>query len=329
MSNKEREMNDWALKYRPKKLSELVGQDVNKEILSTLVAEDKLFNAMIFYGRSGCGKTTTARILVNELDAEAVELDAASNNGVDDARNIKDIASKLALTGRHKVITIDEAHMLSKAAWNALLKAIEEPNEKTHFVFCTTEYTAIPATIRGRSQMFKFYSIPRETLKEYARNILQLEGSELDDDCIDLIVRESKGQVRDLLKLLQVASEQGLATEEKLRRFLAIPDTRGMGAYIDAVLSGNAKMAVKVLKGLSTDLLEWRNRLEQLVYEVLEDRFEIEELSYPIAQTSKLRQLGANYTPKQFGKLLDFLLKITKAETAYQLLYVLAVEGID
>lgn len=322
-------MNDWALKYRPKKLSELVGQDVNKEILSTLVAEDKLFNAMIFYGRSGCGKTTTARILVNELDAEAVELDAASNNGVDDARNIKDIASKLALTGRHKVITIDEAHMLSKAAWNALLKAIEEPNEKTHFVFCTTEYTAIPATIRGRSQMFKFYSIPRETLKEYARNILQLEGSELDDDCIDLIVRESKGQVRDLLKLLQVASEQGLATEEKLRRFLAIPDTRGMGAYIDAVLSGNAKMAVKVLKGLSTDLLEWRNRLEQLVYEVLEDRFEIEELSYPIAQTSKLRQLGANYTPKQFGKLLDFLLKITKAETAYQLLYVLAVEGID
>ena len=322
-------MNDWALKYRPKKLNELVGQDVNKEILSTLVAENKLFNAMIFYGRSGCGKTTTARILVNELDAESVELDAASNNGVDDARNIKDIASKLALTGRHKVITIDEAHMLSKAAWNALLKAIEEPNEKTHFVFCTTEYTAIPATIRGRSQMFKFYSIPRETLKEYAKHILQLEGSELDDDCIDLIVRESKGQVRDLLKLLQVASEQGLKTEEKLRRFLAIPDTRGMGAYIDAVLSGNAKMAVKVLKGLSTDLLEWRNRLEQLVYEVLEDRFEIEELSYPIAQTSKLRQLGANYTPKQFGKLLDFLLKITKAETAYQLLYVLAVEGID
>lgn len=322
-------MNDWALKYRPKKLNELVGQDVNKEILSTLVAENKLFNAMIFYGRSGCGKTTTARILVNELDAEAVELDAASNNGVDDARNIKDIASKLALTGRHKVITIDEAHMLSKAAWNALLKAIEEPNEKTHFVFCTTEYTAIPATIRGRSQMFKFYSIPRETLKEYAKHILQLEGSELDDDCIDLIVRESKGQVRDLLKLLQVASEQGLTTEEKLRRFLAIPDTRGMGAYIDAVLSGNAKMAVKVLKGLSTDLLEWRNRLEQLVYEVLEDRFEIEELSYSIAQTSKLRQLGANYTPKQFGKLLDFLLKITKAETAYQLLYVLAVEGID
>lgn len=329
MSNKEREMNDWALKYRPKKLNELVGQDVNKEILSTLVAENKLFNAMIFYGRSGCGKTTTARILVNELDAESVELDAASNNGVDDARNIKDIASKLALTGRHKVITIDEAHMLSKAAWNALLKAIEEPNEKTHFVFCTTEYTAIPATIRGRSQMFKFYSIPRETLKEYAKHILQLEGSQLDDDCIDLIVRESKGQVRDLLKLLQVASEQGLVTEEKLRRFLAIPDTRGMGAYIDAVLSGNAKMAVKVLKGLSTDLLEWRNRLEQLVYEVLEDRFEIEELSYPIAQTSKLRQLGANYTPKQFGKLLDFLLKITKAETAYQLLYVLAVEGID
>ena len=322
-------MTDWALKYRPKLLNELVGQDVNKEILSSLIAEKRLFNAMIFYGRSGCGKTTTARILVNELDAEAIELDAASNNGVDDARNIKDIASKLALTGKHKIIIIDEAHMLSKAAWNALLKAIEEPNEKTHFIFCTTEYTAIPTTIRGRSQMFKFYSIQRDVLREYAQHILALEAVSLDDDCIDLVIRESKGQVRDLLKLLQVASEQHLNTEEKLRKFLAIPDTRGMGAYLEAVLSGNAKTAIRVLKGLSTDLLEWRNRLEQLIYEILEDRFEIEELAYPIAQTSKLRQLAVSYSPKQFGKVLDYLLKVNRADNAYQLLYVLATVGID
>lgn len=321
-------MNDWALKYRPKKLVDLVGQEVNKEILTKLVDEGRLFNAMIFYGRSGCGKTTTARILVNELHAEVIELDAASNNGVEDARNIKDIASKLALSGRDKIIIIDEAHMLSKAAWNALLKAIEEPNEKTHFIFCTTEYTAIPTTIRGRSQMFKFYSIQPEVLKDYAKHILHEEGFELDDDCIDLVIRESKGQVRDLLKLLQVASEQHLTTAEKLQKFLAIPDTRGMGAYLDAVLSGNAKMAVKVLKSLNTDLMEWRNRLEQLVYEILEDKFNINELTYPIAQTSKLRQLGETYTPQQFGKVLDYLLKVNRADTAYQLLYVLATLGI-
>lgn len=322
-------MEDWALKYRPKRLTELVGQEVNRTILSTLIAQGKLFNAMIFYGRSGCGKTTTARILVNELNAEVVELDAASNNGVDDARNIKDIASKLALTGRRKIIIIDEAHMLSKAAWNALLKAIEEPNDKTHFIFCTTEYVAIPATIRGRSQMFKFYSIPKDELVSYARHILAQEGKELDDDCIDLIVRESKGQVRDLLKLLQVASEQSLNTAEKLARFLAIPDTRGMGAFLSAILKGDAKMAVKVLKGLNTDLLEWRNRLEQLIYEILEDKYEIEELAYPIAQASKLRELGSSYRAEDFGVILDYLLKVNRADNAFQLLYVLATLGVD
>lgn len=322
-------MRDWALKYRPTRLTDLVGQEVNKEILSTLLERGSLFNAMIFYGRSGCGKTTTARILVNELGAEVIELDAASNNGVDDARMITDIASKLALTGSHKIIIIDEAHMLSKAAWNAMLKAIEEPNEKTHFIFCTTEYTAIPATIRGRCHMFKFYSIKPEVLKEYAEKVLREEGFSLDEDCIELIVKESKGQVRDLLKLLQVAAEQRLTTTDKLQRFLAIPDTRGMGAYLGAVLSGNAKTAVKVLKELDTDLLEWRNRLEKLIYEVLEDKFAIAELAYPIVQSQKLRQLAEQNDPRKFGKVLDYLLKVNKAETAYQMLYVLATVGVE
>lgn len=322
-------MNDWALKYRPQRLADLVGQDVNKEILTTLVAKNSLFNAMIFYGRSGCGKTTTARILVNELGAEAVELDAASNNSVDDARNINDMASKLALSGKQKIFIIDEAHMLSKSAWNALLKAIEEPNDKTHFIFCTTEYTAIPTTIRGRSHMFKFYSIPTETLTEYARSIAAKEGAELSDDCIDLIVKESKGQVRDMLKLLQLASEQRLTTPDKLARFLAIPDTRGMGAFLSAVMGNNAKTAVKVLKGLNTDLIEWRNRLESLVYEILEDHFGISELTYPLVQTQKLRQLAEEYPPQKFGKVLDALLRVTKAETAYSQLYVLATLGVD
>lgn len=322
-------MEDWAIKYRPRRLEDLVGQDVNREILQHLLAENKLYQAMIFYGRSGCGKTTTARILVNEMNAEVVELDAASNNGVDDARNIKDIASKLALTGKHKIIIIDEAHMLSKAAWNALLKAIEEPNDKTHFIFCTTEYAAIPITIRGRSQMFKFYSIPVDVLTSYAKHILVLEDKELDDDCIDLIVKESQGQVRDLLKKLQLAAEQGYTSAAKFRKVLALPDVGGMGSYLSGVLSGNAKQAVKSLKSVETDLLEWRNKLEKLIYEILEDRFGISELNYSLTQTTKLRELGTNYTPVAFGKILDFLLRVDRAESAYQLLYILATLGVD
>ena len=321
-------MEDWALKHRPQTLDALVGQEVNREILRRLIDTDKLYNAMIFYGRSGCGKTTTARILVNETNAEVVELDAASNNSVDDARNIKDIAAKLSLTGRRKIIIIDEAHMLSKAAWNALLKAIEEPNDKTHFIFCTTEYAAIPVTIRGRSQMFKFYSIPHQQLFDYAKHILSLEGKELEDDCIHLIVRESQGQVRDLLKMLQVAAEQGYKTAADFSKFLALPDVKGMGAYLTGVLSGDAKLAIKALKTVEGDLLEWRKRLEKLIYEVLEDAFDISELQYPIAQSTKLRELGQLYRPAQFGKILDFLLRVDKAETAPKLLYVLATVGV-
>lgn len=321
-------MEDWALKHRPQTLDTLVGQEVNREILRRLIDTDKLYNAMIFYGRSGCGKTTTARILVNETNAEVVELDAASNNSVDDARNIKDIAAKLSLTGRRKIIIIDEAHMLSKAAWNALLKAIEEPNDKTHFIFCTTEYAAIPVTIRGRSQMFKFYSIPHQQLFDYAKRILSLEGKELEDDCIHLIVRESQGQVRDLLKMLQVAAEQGYKTAADFSKFLALPDVKGMGAYLTGVLSGDAKLAIKALKTVEGDLLEWRKRLEKLIYEVLEDAFDISELQYPIAQSTKLRELGQLYRPAQFGKILDFLLRVDKAETAPKLLYVLATVGV-
>lgn len=322
-------MMDWSLKYRPRRLDDLVGQDVNKEILKDLVAKDKLFNAMIFYGRSGCGKTTTARILVNEMDAEVIELDAASNNGVEDARNIKDMASKLALTGRKKIFIIDEAHMLSKSAWNALLKIIEEPNSKTHFIFATTEYTAIPTTIRGRSHMFKFYALEPEVLKDYAGKILHHEGIELPESVVDLIIKESKGQVRDMLKLLQVAAEQNLNTVEKLEKFLALPDIKGMGAFLSAVLSGNSRLAVRVLKGLNTDLIEWRDRLEELVYEILEDHYGISRLPYTDSQSSKLRELTTLHPLEKFGKILDYLLKVNRAETAFQLLYVLAVLGVD
>ena len=320
---------DWSLKYRPQRLDDLVGHDVNKEILKDLVQKDRLFGSMIFYGRSGCGKTTTARILVNELNAEVIELDAASNNGVDDARNIKDMASKLALTGRKKIFIIDEAHMLSKAAWNALLKIIEEPNSKTHFIFCTTEYKAIPDTIRGRSHMFKFYSLQPEVLKDYAGKIFHEEGFELPEDVVDLIVKESRGQVRDMLKLLQVAAEHRLNTVEKLEKFLALPDIRGMGAFLSGVLSGNSRLAVKVLKGLNVDLIEWRDRLEELIYEVLEDHFGIRKLPYSESQSSRLRELVTLHSLKKFGRILDYLLKVNRSETAYQMLYVLAVLGVD
>lgn len=324
-------MNDWALKYRPKRLVDLEGQDVNREILQSLIEQDKLFNTMIFYGKSGCGKTTTARILQHEMDAETIELDAASNNGVDDARNIRDIATKMALTRRRKIIIIDEAHMLSRQAWNALLKVIEEPNPMTHFIFCTTEYEAIPDTIKGRSQLFKFYGFTHEQLKEYSHKILAQEGKTMEDECLDLVIKESKGQIRDLLKRLQVVTEQKLTSTTAIRKFLGIPSTRGMGAYLDSVLKGDSRAAVRALKQVAEecDLIDWKNRLETLIYEILEDAFQLTELPYTLSQNTRLRSLASSYPIHLFGNVLDFTLRINRADTAYKLLYVLAVLGAE
>ena len=323
-------MKDWALKYRPQRLVDLVGQDRNKEILTDLVNSANLYNAMIFYGRSGCGKTTTARILVNELQAELIELDAASNNGVDDARVIKDIAGKLALTGKRKIIIIDEAHMLSKAAWNALLKTIEEPNDKTHFIFCTTEYAGIPLTIRGRCRMFKFYGIQSDVMLEHAKQVLQQEKAELNDDCIELIIKEANGQMRDMLISLQTAVNSNLTTKEKFSKYRGIPSTTGMGAYIEGVLdSKKSKQATTSLKNIECDIFEWKTRLERLIYEALEDHYGLGEMNGTLQFTKKMKDMITQHGVKKFGKLLDKLIRITQSEKAFMQLYTLAQIGVE
>lgn len=163
---------EWAVKLRPQTLEQMAGQESNKLIVQSWLDNDNLPNALIFYGKSGCGKTTLGRMLAQLMGAELIELDAASHNSVDDARQINELAGRLSLTGRHKIFLIDESHQLSTAAFNVLLKNIEEPNPKVHFILATTEYAKLPLTIRGRSRMLKFYSIPREQQVEYAKAVL-------------------------------------------------------------------------------------------------------------------------------------------------------------
>lgn len=177
--------------------------------------------------------------------------------------------------------------------------------------------------------MFKFYAIEAEVLKDYAGFVLNEEGLKLPEQVADIIIKESKGQVRDMLKLLQVAADQNLDSVEKLEKFLALPDIKGMGAFLAAVLGGNSKLAVRVLKSLNTDLLEWRNKLEELVYEILEDFYGIKSLTYNESQASKLKELPRIHPIEKFGRILDYMLKVNRSETAFQLLYILAVLGVD
>jgi DNA polymerase III gamma/tau subunit len=212
-----------------------------------------------------------------------------------------------------------------------LLKAIEEPNAKMHWIFATTEWRSLPDTIKGRCHMFKFYSITRENLLEHANNILKKEGiNTLNQDVINEIIKESRGQPRDLLKGLQIAAENRLDTLEKYFKWLQKPSTKGMVNYIDGVLTGKPTHALTALKAVETsELVEWRRRLEDMIYEMLEDRYVAPNLaSYSEPVRNKLRELTATIPVVKFGLMLDSLLRVSNAEDAYRQLYILAVKGV-
>lgn len=322
-------MAEWAVELRPKSLNQMIGQEANIEILQKWVDTKTLPNALIFYGRSGSGKTTAGRILPLLMGAELIELDAASHNSVDDARQISEQALRMSLTGRDKIFLIDEVQALSNSAWQALLKTIEEPNPKIHFLLCTTEYTKLPLTIRGRSRMLKFYSIPKEQLKEYAEAVLEHKGYKLSEEVIDLVVDQSNGQVRDLLKILQTAAE-GNFTLEKFKKFFAIPDDAGMRNFINAVLTDSKKSGLKVLNSVDTDLLEWVTGLQKHIYRLLEHKHAVTPMNFGdnITLANKVATLIGKFSDQQFGALLTELNKINNAQTAYANLYALLFRGI-
>ena len=322
-------MGEWAVELRPKNLDQMIGQEANREIVRKWIETNTLPNALIFYGRSGSGKTTMARMIPLLMDAELIELDAASHNSVDDARQINEQALRMSLTGKHKIFLIDECHMLSQAAWNSLLKVIEEPSSKIHFIFATTEYTKLPMTIRGRSRMLKFYSLPKEQLKEYAQAVLEHKGYNLSDELLDLTVEQSNGQVRDLLKILQTAAE-GNFTLEKFKKFFAIPENKGMRNFINAVLTDSKKTGIKVLNSIDTDLIEWVTGLQKHIYRLLEHKYNITPMEFgnDITTATKITDFINKFSDEQWGELLTELNKVNNAQTAYANLYALLFRGI-
>ncbi|MFW6311789.1 MAG: DNA polymerase III subunit gamma/tau [Nanoarchaeota archaeon] len=191
-----------AVKYRPKTFEDVAGQDLIKQVLVNQVDNNELSTGYLFSGGSGIGKTTIARILANNLDAEIIEIDGASNNGVENVREIRKNVNYKSISNDYKVYIIDECHMLSKGAWNALLKTLEEPPEKVIFMLCTTEPEKVPETIQTRVQTFQFNRLSVEEVKERLRYIAKKEEKEVPDEVLTYIAKISQGGMRNAISIL-------------------------------------------------------------------------------------------------------------------------------
>ncbi len=210
-----------ALKYRPQKFEEVVGQQAVTNTLKNAIAKGHLAQALLFTGPRGVGKTTCARILAREInkteDTDAnedfafniFELDAASNNGVDDIRNLIEQVRIPPQTGKYKVYIIDEVHMLTQAAFNAFLKTLEEPPEHVVFILATTEKHKIIPTILSRCQIYDFKRINAFDIKEHLKKIARKEGLEADDDALFLIAQKADGALRDALSMFDKVASYG------------------------------------------------------------------------------------------------------------------------
>lgn len=198
-------MESLAVKYRPKHFEDVLGQSIVVDILKKQLETNTFKNSYLFYGPSGCGKTTLAKIFANEINkgiGNPIEIDAASNSGVDNVRDIIKLAQERSIEGEYKIFIIDEVHAISSAAWQAFLKCIEEPPTYTIFIFCTTEIQKVPQTIQNRVQSFKLNKIDLNDLKLRLTQICDNEGFYNYEDSIDYIAKLSNGCCREAISML-------------------------------------------------------------------------------------------------------------------------------
>ncbi len=269
-----------ARKWRPSTFDEVIGQEAVIKTLKNSIKEGRIHHSLIFSGLRGTGKTSTARIYAKALnceqgptvepcgkcnqcveiaegrDIDVMEIDAASNKGVDDIRNLKEIVQYPPVRDRFRVFIIDEVHMLSTHAFNALLKTIEEPPSYVVFILATTEPHKIPATIRSRCQIFEFKKIPYRFITEHLKRICSSEKISIEDKALQLIVDASEGSMRDAQSLLDqiVSFTGGSITEEDVSFVLGVPDSSVFFKVFEAVVKEDLSAIVKLM-----DMLEERN----------------------------------------------------------------------
>ena len=273
-----------ARKYRPQTFADLRGQDTMVRTLKNAFDADRIAHAFIMTGVRGTGKTTTARIVAKGLNCigpdgtggptiapcgqcdqciaigngghvDVLEMDAASRTGVNDIREIIDSVNYRAASSRYKVYIIDEVHMLSTAAFNALLKTLEEPPEHVKFIFATTEIRKVPVTVLSRCQRFDLRRLEPEVMMEFLGGIATKEGAEISDEAVALITRAAEGSARDGLSLLDqaIAHGAGETNADQVRAMLGLADRGRVLDLFERVLAGEAGAALQELSGQYAD----------------------------------------------------------------------------
>ena len=286
-----------ALKYRPKNFKELIGQDIMGETITNSIKLNKLPNAYLLTGIRGIGKTTTARLIAKAINCnknfiqgekcnqgeychceeisnskhlDVLEMDAASRTGIDDVRELIESSKYNPTSAKYKIIILDEVHMLSKQAFNGLLKTLEEPPPHLKFIFATTEVKKVPVTIVSRCQRFDLHRVFVKDLLENLKKILKIENGRVSEGALILIAKAAEGSVRDSLSLLDRALVSQNSGEKEIdeifvRKMLGIADKSKILNLLNFIFQGEQKKSIELLREMINQGIEPTNFLNDLL----------------------------------------------------------------